>query len=100
MRSQRQLPHQIPRPVPRRPLTPCSQGHHVFCSIVFCLHFAHKLICLSDRKLSDRLSVNAAPSGYGPAPYEAAFLSFPSETRITSCDRLDLSRKEGASLLY
>ena len=38
MRSQRQLPHQIPRLVPRRPLMPFSHGHHVFCSTVFCLH--------------------------------------------------------------
>ncbi len=40
MRSQRQLPHQIPRPVPRLPLTPPAQGQNVFSSTVFCLHTA------------------------------------------------------------
>ena len=37
MRSQRQLPHQTPRALPRLPLTPPAQGQNVFSSTVFCL---------------------------------------------------------------
>ena len=38
MRSQRQLPHQVPRAVPRLPLMPPAQGQNVFSSTVFCLY--------------------------------------------------------------
>lgn len=37
MRSQRQLPHHVPRAVPRLPLMPPAQGQYVFSSTVFCL---------------------------------------------------------------
>ena len=43
MRSQRQLPHQTPRALPRLPLTPPTQGQNVFSSIVFCLRVLEEL---------------------------------------------------------
>ena len=42
MRSQRQLPHQTPRALPRLPLTPPAQGQNVFSSTVFCLRAEHE----------------------------------------------------------
>ena len=46
MRSQRQLPHQTPRAVPRLPFTPPAQGQKVFSSTVFCLRAEHeRLTC-------------------------------------------------------
>ena len=43
IRSQRQLPHQTPRALPRRPLMPPAQGQNVFSSIVFCLQVLKEL---------------------------------------------------------
>lgn len=43
MRSQRQLPHQTPRALPRLPLTPPAQGQNVFSSTVFCLHISNEM---------------------------------------------------------
>ncbi len=48
MRSQRQLPHQTPRALPRLPLTPPAQGQNVFSSTVFCLHTTREAIPLLD----------------------------------------------------